>query len=219
VTEGVAGAARGVLITVRRGEAIGIPRGVDDRVQQHSRQIFVANIDDLLAGTEKPRNITNSEAMIDDDPDWSPDGQSIAYTATRSPTTSCSRTRPRSTWPAPMGHPPTRVTSNNEEERGPSWSPDGMRIVSACRTGGGAADFEICTMNADGTDRQQLTESLVQDLTPTFSPDGQQIVFHRPVGGRFQLGTMSADRTSQTHLTNTVGLNLLANWGELRVKD
>src|SRR6266545_4697106 len=35
--------------------------------------IFVANVDDLLAGTEAPRNITNSETMIDDDPDWSPD--------------------------------------------------------------------------------------------------------------------------------------------------
>jgi len=181
--------------------------------------IFVANVDDLLAGTEAPRNITNSETMIDDDPDWSPDGQSIVYTA-----------HPVSDNPIQSNQAeiyvlnadgtgtPTQLTNNSEEERGPSWSPDGTRIVYACRIGGGTADFEICVMNADGTDVLQLTNNSVPDLTPTFSPDGQQIVFHRPVAGRFQLFTMNADGTNQTQLTNTAGLNLLANWGELRVK-
>ncbi len=42
--------------------------------------IFVANVDDLLSGTDQPRNITNSSGVIDDDPDWSPDGQRIVYT-------------------------------------------------------------------------------------------------------------------------------------------
>jgi Tol biopolymer transport system component len=59
----------------------------------------------------------------------------------------------------------------------------------------------------------------VPELTPTFSPDGQRIVFHRPVGGRFQLFTTNADGTDVVQLTNTAGLNLLANWGELRVKE
>jgi len=72
-------------------------------------------------------------------------------------------------------------------------------------------------MNADGSDRRRLTDNAVPDLTATFSPDGQQIVFHRPVAGRFQLWLMNADGTGQTQLTNTPGLNLFANWGVVRV--
>ena len=44
---------------------------------------------------------------------------------------------------------PVRLTNNAEEERAPSWSPDGKRIVFCCRRNG--PDFEICIMNADGT--------------------------------------------------------------------
>ena len=55
--------------------------------------------------------------------------------------------------------------------------------------------------------------------TPTFSPDGQKIVFSRDVGvGQGQeLFLMNADGTNQMQLTDTVGTNLFPNWGELRV--
>ncbi len=48
------------------------------------------------------------------------------------------------------------VLANAEEERAPSWSMDGRRIVYCCRKGapereGGVPTFEICVMNADGT--------------------------------------------------------------------
>jgi Tol biopolymer transport system component len=48
------------------------------------------------------------------------------------------------------------------------------------------APDEICVMNADGSDQTQLTFNTVLDATPTWSPDGQQSVFHRPVGGQGQ---------------------------------
>jgi TolB protein len=84
-----------------------------------------------------------------------------------------------------------------------------------CRRGG--SDFEICVMNADGSGQVQITDNGVLDATPTWSPDGNQIVFHRPVGGLFQLWSMNPDGTGQTQLTTTPGLNLFPNWGELRV--
>lgn len=204
--------------------------------------IFVVNVDDLLAGVEQPKNITlDSDPLatwIDDDPDWSPDGEKIAFT--RHPVTD----DPNFSVQAEIylmnsdGTGLERLTFNNTEERGPSWSPDGNQIVFACG-GDRTADFEICVMNGDGTPfpdgtfQKQLTENSVFDGGPTFSPDGQQILFHRTVGaaggGNQQLfimnsdGTPFPDGTFQKQLTfgtrtTPDGLNNIAQWGELRVK-
>lgn len=79
-------------------------------------------------------------------------------------------------------------------------------------------------MNADGTDLQQLTDNSVPDLTASWSPNGQQVVFHRMVPGQgFQLFTMTPALNSDgtlptaTQVTFPPGLNLLAHWGELKV--
>lgn len=76
-------------------------------------------------------------------------------------------------------------------------------------------------MNADGSDRRQLTDNTVLDATPTFSPHGQQILFLRTVApgtpGVQQLWLMNADGAGQTQLTNPPGVNTLANWGVVRV--
>jgi TolB protein len=202
----------------RSASGTGLPIKPDPGAATSDSDIFVANVDDLLSGTEQPGNITNSPAAIDDDPDWSPDGQRIAFTshdAADDPLNSTSAEiytlDPNDTGAS------ERLTANLEEERGPTWSPDGTRIAFACRRGG--PDFEICSMNADGGDQAQLTNNTVADLTPSWSPDGSQIAFHRPVAGRFQLFKMNSNGAGVQQLTSTPGLNLFANWGELRVHD
>jgi TolB protein len=190
--------------------------------------LFVANVDDVLAGIEAPVNLTNSAHLIEDDADWSPNGESIVFTR------HADGDDPRFSNTAeiyvlsPDGTgTPERLTSNAEEERGPAWSPDGGRILFSCRIGGGTADFEICVMNADGGDLVQLTNNTVGDLTATWSPDGEQIVFHRPpgVGQLLQLFVMKAELNadgtypSATQLTFPPGANLFANWGEVRVHE
>ena len=209
------------------GLVTGCPIRRDPGSATSDSDIFAVNVDDLLAGVEQPANITNSPGMIEDDPDWSPDGQQIVFT--RHPITD----DPNFTNQAeiflmnPDGTGLLQLTSNVEEERGPAWAPDGSQIVVACRIGGGTADFEICVMNADGTGPMQLTDNSVFDGTPSFSPDGRQILFHRTIGapgsGNQQLFIMNADGTQQTQLTfgtrtTPDGLNNIANWGELRVK-
>ena len=178
--------------------------------------IFTLNVDDWLAGLASPINITNTPDAIEDDADWAPDGQSLIFTS--HPTTD-SPTNPTHAEIYRLnadGTGLTVLTSNLEEERAPSWSPDGTKIVFMARHGG--TDFEICTMDADGSNVAQLTNNSVTDATPTFSPDGQKIVFHRLVGATFQLFQMNADGTGAVQMTTPPGLNLFANWGELRVK-
>jgi TolB protein len=181
--------------------------------------IFIMNVDDFLKHTAKPRNMTNSPAAVDDDPDWSPDGQKIVFTSHAiTDNHNNSTTAEIYVMNADGTGMPKRLTNNDEEERAPAWSPDGSRIVFMCRRGG--LDFEICAMNADGTGQVQLTDNTVGDLTPSWSPDGEKIVFHRPVGGRgrFQLFLMNSDGTSQVQLTFPPGLNGFPNWGKVRAR-
>jgi TolB protein len=186
--------------------------------------IFVMNVDDFFKKGTRPKNITNNPAAVDDDPDWSPDGRKIAFTSHA--VTDNKRdnyvTAEIYVIDAEGKGKPARLTNNTEEERAPAWSPDSKRILFMCRKGSPAEGgviptFELCVMNADGTGLKRLTNT-GRYLTPSWSPDGRQIVFHRAVGGpgRFQLFLINADGTGDRQLTNPPGMNGFPNWGEVR---
>lgn len=179
--------------------------------------IFVMNFDGFLKSRAPPKNVTNNAAAIDDDPDWSPKGQTIVFTRHAvTDNTDNHVTAEIYLIDADGAGKPMRLTNNNEEERAPSWSADGNRIVFCCRRGG--PDLEICVMNADGTGQVQLTNNTIGDLTPSWSLDGKKIVFHRRVGGQgqFQLFLINADGSGEKQLTFPPGLNAFPNWGEVR---
>jgi Tol biopolymer transport system component len=181
--------------------------------------IFVMNVDDFLKNRARPKIITNNPAAIDDDPDWSPKGQMIVFTSHAITDNTDNHVTAEIYVIDPDGtSKPTRLTNNAEEERAPSWSPDGRRIAFCCRRGG--SDLEICVMNSDGTGQVQLTANTIGDLTPSWSPDGKKIVFHRRIGGpgQFQLILINADGTGEKQLTFPPGLNAFPNWGEARVR-
>ena len=50
----------------------------------------------------------------------------------------------------------------------PTWSADGTRIAFS-------RDFDIYSMNADGSNRTQLTNNADAEYNPTWSPDGSRI--------------------------------------------
>ena len=187
----------------------GQPIKSDPGAATSDSDLFVLNVDDFLNHRARPKNITNSLEAIDDDPDWSPKGQKIVFTShavADSPTDS--RTAEIYEIDADGTGKPVRLTHNAEEERAATWSPDGKRILFMCRRGAPAEGgvlptFELCVMNADGSDMRRLTNNTVPDLSPRWSPDGLQIVFHRPVGGRgqFQLFMMNANGSGEKQLT------------------
>jgi TolB protein len=194
----------------------GCPTRTDPGAATWDSDIFVINVDDGLAGVAGATNITNRPDTIDDDADWSPDGQKIVFTS-----------HPIADDPRVSilteiyvinvdGTGLIRLTFNNEEERAPAWSPDGSRIVFVRRKGT-TMNFDIWVMNADGSGQLQLTDTPVFEGTPTFSPDGHKIVFHRGPAPQ-QMWMMNADGSGQTQLTFPPGFNTLAHWGVLRVK-
>ena len=219
----------------------GCPSRSDPGAAATDSDIFVANVDDLLAGVEQPTNITNTPDKIDDDADWSPSGR-IVYTAhdvgdditnPLNPQGAASNTAELYLTNSD-GSDPLRLTDNDYEERAPSWSPNGDTLVYSCRIGGGFADFEICVIDAHANSAGTLptatvlTNNSAADLTASFSPDGQRIVFQRGVAGQGnQLFTMRPTlnqdgslptATQLTFSTRGDGMNLIPNWGELRVK-
>jgi Tol biopolymer transport system component len=71
---------------------------------------------------------------------------------------------------------------------------------------------EIYTMNADGTNRVDLTRSPAEEVEPRWSPDGTRIVFASNRTGNYEIYTMAADGTGVTRLTFTSANNRRPAW-------
>lgn len=93
------------------------------------------------------------------------------------------------------------------------WSPDGQWIAFS-RGGsqtifGGAADGDVWKMRADGSELTNLTPGSPQDDGyPSFSGDGEHIVFRRGVRGSYDLYLMSSDGADVRELTDGTANNL-----------
>ncbi len=138
------------------------------------------------------------------DPDWSPNGQLIAFTRDSQLYT----INPNGTGLAPLAPGSPGI---NEQ---PSWSPSGAKIAFVSdRDEVG----EIYVMNADGTGQTRLTDNFALDQSPRWSPDGQKILFESDRDGNNEIYVMNADGTGQTRVTNNPEWDASPDWQSIPI--
>lgn len=96
-------------------------------------------------------------------PSYSPGGEYIAYV------------KDICIWKMKVGGTGKELLAKGDENREPSWSPDGKRIVFILQKYQPICN--VVVINADGTGRQQLTTGPTGAKSPHFSPEGNRIVY------------------------------------------
>ena len=75
----------------------------------------------------------------------------------------------------PDGNDLKSTSSDNQTFDGlPAWSPDGTRIAFNSNQ---SDNYEIWSMNEDGSDRRKITSEKEKNYAPSWSPDGTRIAF------------------------------------------
>jgi len=148
-------------------------------------EVFVMNAD----GTGVTQLTDNDD--WDSDPDWSPDGNKIAFNSDRDGGAVEIFVMNAD------GTGVQQLTDNDDGDWVPVWSPDGNKIAF---NSGRDGDHEIYVMNADGTEVQQLTDNDDSDWDPVWSPDGNKIVFSSNRDGDYEIFVMHADGSNVVSL-------------------
>jgi hypothetical protein len=159
-----------------------------------NRDIYVMDADG-----QNPVNLTRHPAD-DWTPAWSSDGSQLAFSSIRTGgweiyvvDTAC--------FSAPESCPDrlTQLTSDDNWNILPVWSPDGSRMVFNSKAAG---NWDVFTMAADGADIRQLTTDPANDLAATWSPDGSQLAFESNRDGNVEIYVMTAAGGSPRNVSN-----------------
>lgn len=159
-------------------------------------EIFVVDVD----GTHR-RKVTTGTGSAGM-PQWSPDGERIAFHRSTADGVQIYSIRPN-------GRDLQQLTWPPGDNRDPHWSPDGTRIAfSSDRDGNG----EIYMMDSDGSNQVNLTIDPDGDAEPRWSPDGGAIAFTSDRTGDIDVYVVDVDGSDLVDVSNGDGRDGSHRW-------
>ena len=129
---------------------------------------------------------------IDTEPVFSPDGQTVYFTSDRGGSPQI--------YKVPVnGGDVKRVSFSGGYNVSPAMSPDGRSLAFISRDEG---RFRVALLELASGQTRVLTDS-ARDESPTFSPNGQAVLYATVQGGRGILGTVSLDGRTRARLSES----------------
>ena len=133
---------------------------------------------------------------IDTEPQWSKDGQTIYFTSDRAGGPQIYRVGIRS------GDKPQRLTFQGSYNARPRVSPDESQLAFVTQEDGG---YRIATMDLHGHGEVQVLTKGHFDVSPSYAPNGAEIIYATRDRGRGVLALVSADGRVQERLVSSEG--------------
>lgn len=134
-------------------------------------------------------------AAIDTEPTWAPDGESVYFTSARSGGPQVYRVETR------FGAPVERVTFEGSYNARPRVSPDGSQLAVIHRV---RDDYRIALVDPDTGVTQVLSNGSL-DESPSFAPNGAQIIYATREQGVGVLSSVSTDGRIHRQIASVAG--------------
>ena len=159
----------------------------------------------LDLATKKARMLATGD-MVAGDPQWSPDGTTLAFTT--NPTPRADDGSLTDIWVVPVaGGAPRRLVTNAGSDQSPRWSPDGTQIAYVTSPSTDVRQLHLAVIPAaGGTPRVVAPQFLYQPGAPTWSPDGRTLYFTSSVRTTSQLFAVPASGGAPRALTSVRGV-------------
>lgn len=146
----------------------------------------------IESATGAMTNLTHTPDASEWTPEWSPDGQRIAFASNRDGDSEI--------FIMDEGTRNIRQLTHNRCYDGrPRWSPDGKWILYETDCEGG--DWDLYLIDADGRNPRPVTVNATHDYAPAWSPDGRWIAYAGNADGDYEIYLITPEGKHPQRLT------------------